>query len=113
LCERRARKRLLCSDLVRLSWSDPNGTRHAEVAVLENLSISGMGLFTGVNVPYASAIKIVANDASVTGSVRSCQFRQNGYIVGVELDAESKWAQEPNSGFRPEHLLDVSLLDLE
>jgi hypothetical protein len=98
---------------VRLTWSEPNGTRHAEVAVLENLSMSGIGLFLGVQVPHHSAVKIVSDDAFLTGSVRSCQFRQNGYIVGVELDAESKWVREPNSGFRPEHLLDVSLLDLE
>jgi hypothetical protein len=98
---------------VRLSWSDPNGARHAEIGILENLSISGMGLFLGVNVPHASAIKIVANDAFLTGSVLSCEFRENGYVVGVELDAESKWAQQPNSGFLPEHLLDISLLELE
>jgi hypothetical protein len=111
--EKRANNRLLCSDLVRLTWSEPGGARRAEIAVLENMSLSGVGLFLGVHVSDGSEIKIAANDASLTGAVRSCKFRENGYVVGVELDPESRWAQEPNSGFVPEHLLDVSLLELD
>jgi hypothetical protein len=104
---------LLCSDLVRLTWSDPNGQHRAEIAILENMSPSGVGLFLGVHVPHGSRIKIAANEALLNGAVRSCKFRENGWIVGVELDADSRWAQEPDSGFVPEHLLDVSLLQLE
>ncbi len=111
-CERRTAKRLLCSDLVRLSWTDSRGSHQAEVAILENLSLSGVGLFTGVKVSEGSEIQIAANDVSLTGFVRACRFRENGYVLGVELHSDSKWAQEPNSGFIPQHLLDVSLLDL-
>jgi hypothetical protein len=112
-CERRGSKRLLCSNLVRLTWSEPSGERRVEIAILEDMSLSGVGLFLGVHVPDGSKIKIWANDLLLSGAVRSCQFRENGWIVGVELDPDSKWAQQPNSGFVPEHLLDVSLLQLD
>jgi hypothetical protein len=112
-CERRGSKPLLCSELVRLTWSEPSGEPRAEIAILENMSLSGVGLFLGVHVPEGLKIKIAANDMLLSGAVRSCQFRENGWIAGVELDAESKWAQDANSGFVPEHLLDVSLLQLD
>lgn len=112
-CEPRGCKRVLCSDLVRLSWSEPGGARRAEIAVLENMSRAGVGLFLGVQIPDGSEIKIAGNDVVLTGSVRRCVFRENGYVVGVDLNEDSRWAQEPDSGFVPEHLLDVSLLDLK
>jgi hypothetical protein len=113
VCEKRTARRLLCSDLVRVSWMETDGRRRDEVAILENLSLSGVGLFTGVPVPEDCPVEISGNDARLNGLVRRCGFRENGYVIGIELDENSKWAQEPNSGFLPEHLLDVSLLDLE
>lgn len=112
-CEKRGMKRLLCSDLVRLSWTEPSGCPRHEVAVLENLSLAGVALFSGVPVPEDSSIEIASDGARLNGFVRRCGFRENGYLLGVELDADSRWAQQPNSGFLPEHLLDVSLLQLD
>jgi hypothetical protein len=97
---------------VRVSWTESSGRRREEVVILENLSLAGVGLFSGVPVPESAPIQILGNQARLTGQVRQCGFRENGYVVGVELDEDSKWAQQPNSGFVPEHLLDVSLLDL-
>jgi hypothetical protein len=112
-CERRESKRLLCSDLVQLLWLDPDGQRRREVVILENLSLAGVGLFTGVAVPQGTEVQILANDLRLAGQIKHCIFRENGYVVGLELDANSKWAQEPGSTFLPEHLLDVSSLDLD
>lgn len=112
-CERRGSKRLLCSDLVQVSWHDGKGQTYREVAILENLSLSGVGLFTGVPVPHNAEIHLAGADAVLRGKVKQCVFRENGYVVGIELDADSKWAQEPGGTFLPQHLLDVSLLDLE
>ena len=112
-CERRASKRLLCSDLIQVLWAEPDGTRHREIAILENLSLAGVGLFTGVAIPEGTAVQLVVNDAQLSGQVKQCKFRENGFIVGLELDAESRWAQHPGREFVPEHLLDVSLLDLD
>jgi hypothetical protein len=112
-CERRESKRLLCSDLVQLLWLDPNGQRRREIVILENLSLAGVGLFTGVAVPEGTEVQILANDLQLAGHIKHCLFRENGYIVGLELNPNSKWAQEPGSTFLPEHLLDVSTLDLD
>lgn len=112
-CERRGTSRLLCSDLVQLVWLDPNGAQRREIVILENLSLAGVGLFMGVAVPEGTAVQLVTNDLELTGSIKHCLFRENGYVVGMELDQDSKWAQEPGREFLPEHLLDVSLLDLD
>lgn len=109
-CERRGSKRLLCSDLVRLSWREADGSRRLEIAVLENLSLAGVGLFAGVPITEDTVLRITANGKTLSGNVRACRFRENGYVIGVELNAESRWAQEPNSDFTPEHLLDTSRL---
>jgi hypothetical protein len=112
-CERRGSKRLLCSDLVQLSWQDAKGECFREVAILENLSLSGVGLFTGVPIPQNAEIRLAGAEAVLTGRVKRCVFRENGYVVGIELNDDSKWAQEPGYKFVPQHLLDVSLLDLD
>ena len=106
-------KRLLCSDLVQLQWVEPGGARYREIAILENLSLAGVGLFAGVAVPEGTEVHMVVNDNQLVGYVKQCIFRENGYILGLELDSKSKWAQESSREFLPEHLLDVSLLDLE
>jgi hypothetical protein len=112
-CERRGSKRLLCSDLVRVYWNDAAGTSFHEIAILENLSLAGVGLFTGVPVPQDVDVHIKGEGTELVGRVKQCVFRENGYIVGMELDAASKWAQNPGQEFVPQHLLDVSLLDLD
>jgi hypothetical protein len=92
---------------------DVKGEQFSEVAILENLSLSGVGLFTGVPVPQSVDIQIAGAEAVLTGRVTQCTFRENGYIVGLELNEDSKWAQEPGQPFVPQHLLDVSLLELD
>jgi hypothetical protein len=112
-CERRGSKRLLCSDLVQLVWDDAHGSKRREIVILENLSLSGVGLFMGVAVPEGTPVQLVANDLELSGRIARCVFRENGYVVALELDSDSQWAQEPGREFLPEHLLDVSLLDLD
>lgn len=103
----------MCSDLVQLLWIDPQGAKRREIVILENLSLAGVGLFMGVEVPEGTAVQLLANDLQLSGRIAHCRFRENGYVVGLELDSDSQWAQEPGSEFIPEHLLDVSLLDLD
>lgn len=112
-CERRGSKRLLCSDLVQVQWTDAKGTPYREIAILENLSLTGVGLFTGVAIAEGTVLRIGFNDVQLSGCVRACVFRENGYIVGLELDSDSKWAQSAGRQIFPEHLLDVSLLQFD
>jgi PilZ domain len=104
---------LLCSDLVQLHWQGDGGREYQEIGILENLSLSGVGLFTGVPIPHDVDVHIHGQEAQLTGRVKQCAFRENGYVVGLELDDASKWAQQPGHEFVPQHLLDVSLLDLD
>ena len=112
-CERRESKRILCSDLVQLHWVEPSGVPHHEIAILENFSLAGVGLFTGVAVLEGTEVQLITNNVQLIGYVRQCSFRENGYIVGLELDSKSKCAQAAGRPFLPEHRLDVSLLDLD
>lgn len=111
-CEKRKQTRLLCADLVQLSWGEADASRSSEIVILENISACGVGLFAGVALPENAAVELTSNGAVLRGVVRHCIFRENGYIIGVELDEDSKWAHDPRSGFFPQHLLDVSRLDL-
>jgi hypothetical protein len=111
-CERRASRRLLCSDLVQLQWVDSGGASCQEIAILENLSLSGLGLFIGVSVPEGIEVQIVANHIQLMGRVQQCVFRENGYIIGLKLDSNFQWTQQPGGNFLPAHMLDVALLDL-
>ena len=95
-----------------MSWRNAEGMRSSEIVILENLSPVGVGLFAGVPLAPDMSLEISANSMVLRGVVRQCVFRENGYIIGIELDADSKWAQDPKSGFLPQHLLDVSRLDL-
>lgn len=106
--ERRTERRLLCSNLVQVSWSAVNGQRHQEVGVLEDLSKNGFGLslHTDSRLACGTGISIVANGKQFTGSVTHCRLREGGYHVGFQLDEDCE-------GFAdPEHLLDVAALDL-
>lgn len=98
---------------MQLVWLDANGDKRREIVILENLSLAGVGLFMGVAIAQGTPVQLMANDLLLNGLIQHCLFRENGYIVGLELDAGSKWAQKPGSEFLPEHLLDVSLLDLD
>ncbi len=42
-------------------------------------------------------------DGELLGTVRYCVFREFGYILGVELNENSRWSSQH---YKPEHLLD-------
>jgi hypothetical protein len=67
-----------------------------------------MCIFIGIPLDPGTRLSILANEADISGVVVQCSFRENGYLVGVELDERCEWID----GSGPEHLLDVMLLDL-
>jgi hypothetical protein len=106
--ERRAERRLLCSNLVQVSWTAADGARHTEFGVLEDLSSSGLGLSMHFDVPpeCGTELSILANRQRFTGRVVQCTYRADGYLVGLEMDEPC----EQVDGL--EHVLDLTLLDL-
>jgi hypothetical protein len=101
--EKRAEPRFLCSDLVRLRWSDGERRRREETVVLENISTSGACVQAEVPVTENTSVTLVCSSAEFHGYVRSCYLRDDGYFLGIAFDADSKWSK---AKFQPEHLVD-------
>jgi hypothetical protein len=95
---------MLCADLIRVCWKDPDGKRHRASALLEDISASGACLQTETPVPVGAQVHWRSAKDQFKGHVRYCEYREIGYFVGVELDADSRWSRKK---FRPQHLLDV------
>ena len=104
--ERRAERRLLCSDLMQVRWTAPSGGRRCEMAVLEDFSGVGASLFLGVPVPPMTGVSLEAQARMLQGVVRYCSPQPNGYVVSVEFDRDIR-----REDYIPEHTLDIDRLD--
>jgi len=111
---RRSEHRLLCSNLVQLSWIGNDRRPCKEMAVLENISKGGLGLAIFVSVPIeiGLAVSLLANRVELGGHVRRCAYRQNGYILGLELEEKYQLTEGFVDSFTLEHLVDIDRLDL-
>lgn len=103
--ERRTEPRLLCSDLLRLSWRLPSGSRRKETAVIEDFSSGGASVFLSAPIEPPAEVTLLSGDHVYHGVARHCERRPNGYVVGVEFEPGSCVA-----GFAPQHLLDPARL---
>lgn len=101
--ERRVETRYLCSDLVRLLWSEGPQRERDETVVLENISASGACVQAEDPVAENTLVRLVCRRQEFHGYVRSCSWRDDGYFLGIAFDAGSKWSK---AKFKPEHLLD-------
>jgi len=101
--ERRAETRYLCSDLVRLLWSEERQRERDETVVLENISASGACVQAEFPVDENTRVRLVCRKQEFRGYVRSCYWRDDGYFLGIAFDADSQWSK---AKFKPEHLLD-------
>jgi len=101
--ERRSEVRMLCADLVEISWQDPSGRIGEAPAVLEDISTSGACLHLDHSLPLDAVVSWRSPKIGFRGCVRYCAYREVGYFVGVRFDANSKWSKRR---FVPQHLLD-------
>ena len=101
--ERRAETRYLCSDLVRLLWSEEPQRERDETVVLENISASGACVQAEFPVKENTRVRLLCRKQEFRGYVRSCYWRDDGYFLGIAFDADSQWSK---AKFKPEHLLD-------
>src|SRR4051794_11896567 len=100
---RRSEPRMLCADLVDISWKDKDGrTRHA-VANLEDISLSGACIQLERPVPLGSVMRIRYPQGELTGRVCYCVCRAKQYFLGLEFEPGCRWSLRH---FRPQHLLD-------
>lgn len=105
--ERRSEARLLCADVVRVSWKTPHSKAHKTSALLEDISASGACLQTEAPVPVGAQVCWRSPKKEFRGTVRYCEYQEIGYFVGVEFDTGSKWSRK---AFKPQHLLDLEIL---
>lgn len=105
--ERRSEVRMLCADVVEVSWMDPSGDERRAMALLEDISESGACLQLESSVPLAVEVHWRSPKQEFTGAVRYCVYREIGYFVGVEFEPSSKWNRKV---FKPQHLLDLKRL---
>jgi PilZ domain len=101
--ERRNQARLLCAELVEISWQDGDHRTQRRVANLEDISLRGICLHIEKPIPEGTELLVRHDRGQLKGYVRYCKFREMGYFLGVEFDDGCCWSTED---FQPEHLLD-------
>lgn len=79
---------------------------------MEEFSPSGASLFMGVPIEKETPVRLCAEGQDLQGVVRYCSVGANGYLIGVQFSASANEDGGNSSTYRPEHLLDVSLLRL-
>lgn len=105
--DRRAEIRLLCADMVDVSWEDRLDRHRRATALLEDISRTGACLQFEIPVPLGTALRITCAQGVLEGIVRYCSYREIGYFVGVQFDESSQWSRQQ---FEPQHLLDLERL---
>jgi hypothetical protein len=102
--DRRIEARLLCADMVEVTWESASGEAQQATALLEDISPSGACLHLEVDVRVGSLIRWRSPKQEFLGVVRHCEYQEIGYFVGVEFAPGSRWSRR---SYEPEHLLDV------
>jgi hypothetical protein len=105
--ERRTEVRMLCADIVEVTWKAPAGRKGRATGILEDISPSGACLQLETAVPVGAQVEWRSSKCAFSGAVRYCVYREIGYFVGVEFAPASKWSKKV---YRPQHLLDLKKL---
>ena len=101
--ERRIDNRLLCAELVEVTWEDEAGRKRKRVANLEDISLTGICLQLEKAVPAGTEMRMSYGDGELVGIVRYCVYRDIGYFLGIQLEEGCRWSTQH---FKPQHLLD-------
>ncbi len=105
--ERRSEVRMMCADMIEVFWHDQFGKRRSTTGLLEDISRSGACLQLEKPVSAGTEIHWEFPRKSFSARVKYCVFREIGYFVGVEFEADSKWTKRV---YHPQHLLDLQRL---
>ena len=101
--ERRIDNRLLCAELVEVSFEQA-GRSWRRVANLEDISLTGVCLQMEKSIEPETRVQIRFGDGVLIGVVRYSVYREMGYFIGIELEANSRWSTQHH---KPQHLLDT------
>src|SRR5690348_2275650 len=103
MLDRRVEPRLLCADMVGLSWKDKSGRAKKSIVNLEDISLCGACVQVDAPIPLGTQVRIEYGKGELAGFVKYCVFRDIGYFLGVEFNPGSRWSQKH---YKPQHLLD-------
>jgi|SRR6266852_1269955 hypothetical protein len=103
----RAEVRMLCADLVDIRWKDKTGRGRKATAILEDISASGACVQLDGPIPHNTIVKIYHPKGQLQGNVRYCVYRDIGYFVGLQFEADCKWSKRE---YQPQHMLDMPRL---
>jgi hypothetical protein len=101
--EQRSETRMMCADMVEISWKDASGKRRRSMALLEDIAHSGACLQLEIPLQPGVAIEWTSRNQEFKGQVRYCVYREIGYFAGIEFNPSSKWSKD---NYRPDHLFD-------
>jgi hypothetical protein len=108
--ERRSERRLLCAELVEVIWRDSRGAEKRRIGNLEDICTNGICVQLETAPKAGTPIRMLYENGELAGVVRYAYYRDEGYFVGIELEADSRWSA---AEFVPEHLLDPEELICE
>ena len=100
--DRRNDKRLLCAELVEISYQDENGQARRRIVNLEDISLKGACLQMETRLKDGTEVTICYGEGLLSGFVRYCAFRDGSYFLGVQFEG-CEWS---TSKFVPDHLVD-------
>jgi len=98
---------MLCADLVDIRWKDKTGRGRKATAILEDISASGACVQLDGPIPHNTIVKIYHPKGQLQGNVRYCVYRDIGYFVGLQFEADCKWSKRE---YQPQHMLDMPRL---
>jgi len=93
--------------MLEIRWEEANGGKRRAVALLEDISQSGVCLQMESPIPVGAEIFWESAHQEFAGVVRRCTYREIGYFVGVEFSPGFQWSEE---SFHPQHLINVQEL---
>ncbi len=105
--EANARLKVLCSELVRLTWQNQAGINLAITGDLEAISPSQAWLQTDCPITESTLVTIGYGPGELKGVVRACTSEDQIFGLRVELDSGTPWSSRC---FNPKHRLDPTVL---
>lgn len=105
--EKRSDGRFLCADLVRLDWLAGEDNLRSEQALLEDISALGGCVQLEEPLPLGSIVMLTVGNAPFYGHVCYCNFRDDGYFIGLRFSNDTKWSA---GVVTPQHLTSLQQL---
>jgi hypothetical protein len=98
---RRKTKRNLCAALVRIGWSEEDGSNRTEVGTLEDISATGACLHLENPIPSDITVSLHHPKGRYKGKVKYCRSQEIGYLLGIAFEPGHHWTR---FDFYPSHL---------